>query len=56
MRAGHKALYSDEWKGLPDKEFLTMLDPKLALLRTGSTRGLRRIESIRLLGRLGAQS
>jgi len=31
--AGHKALYSDEWKGLPDKEFLTMLDPKLALLR-----------------------
>lgn len=31
--AGHKALYSDEWDGLPDKEFLSMLDPKLAELR-----------------------
>src|SRR5207237_5246678 len=31
--AGHKALYSDEWGGLPDKEFLAMLDPKLASLR-----------------------
>lgn len=31
--AGHKALYSDEWGGLPDKEFLTLLDPKLADLR-----------------------
>jgi L-ribulokinase len=31
--AGHKALYSDDWKGLPDKEFLAMLDPKLADLR-----------------------
>ncbi len=31
--AGHKALYSDEWSGLPDKEFLAMLDPKLADLR-----------------------
>ena len=31
--AGHKALYSDEWGGLPDKEFLTRLDPKLAALR-----------------------
>jgi L-ribulokinase len=31
--AGHKALYSDEWNGLPDKEFLSMLDPKLADLR-----------------------
>jgi len=31
--AGHKALYSDEWGGLPDKEFLAMLDPKLAALR-----------------------
>ena len=31
--AGHKALYSDEWEGLPDKEFLAMLDPKLADLR-----------------------
>lgn len=31
--AGHKALYSDEWGGLPDKEFLAMLDPKLSALR-----------------------
>ena len=31
--AGHKALYSDEWGGLPDKEFLALLDPKLAELR-----------------------
>jgi L-ribulokinase len=31
--AGHKALYSDEWGGLPDKEFLSLLDPKLAALR-----------------------
>jgi L-ribulokinase len=31
--AGHKALYCDEWGGLPDKEFLAMLDPKLADLR-----------------------
>ena len=31
--AGHKALYSDEWGGLPDKEFLGLLDPKLAALR-----------------------
>ena len=31
--AGHKALYCDEWNGLPDAEFLTLLDPKLAALR-----------------------
>jgi L-ribulokinase len=31
--AGHKALYADEWGGLPDKEFLELLDPKLANLR-----------------------
>jgi L-ribulokinase len=31
--AGHKALYSDEWGGLPDKGFLGMLDPALAALR-----------------------
>jgi len=31
--AGHKALYCDEWNGLPDREFLAMLDPKLAALR-----------------------
>lgn len=31
--AGHKCLYCDEWGGLPDQEFLAMLDPKLAALR-----------------------
>ncbi len=31
--AGHKALYADDWGGLPDQEFLAMLDPKLAGLR-----------------------
>lgn len=32
--AGHKAMYADDWGGLPDEEFLTALDPKLAALRT----------------------
>jgi len=31
--AGHKALYSADWDGLPDKEFLSLLDPDLAALR-----------------------
>ena len=31
--AGHKAMYSDEWGGLPSKDFLARLDPKLADLR-----------------------
>lgn len=31
--AGHKALYAEEWGGLPDKEFLSALDPRLAELR-----------------------
>ena len=31
--AGHKALFCDEWGGLPDKKFLSILDPKLASLR-----------------------
>ena len=31
--AGHKALYAADWGGLPDKEFLTQLDPALADLR-----------------------
>ena len=32
--AGHKALYADDWGGLPDEEFLTALDPRLAPLRS----------------------
>ncbi|MDZ4286834.1 MAG: ribulokinase [Prosthecobacter sp.] len=31
--AGHKAMFSSEWGGLPDKEFLAQLDPALADLR-----------------------
>jgi L-ribulokinase len=31
--AGHKAMYSDAWGGLPPKAFLARLDPKLADLR-----------------------
>jgi L-ribulokinase len=31
--AGHKALYAEDWGGLPDKEFLAALDPALADLR-----------------------
>jgi L-ribulokinase len=31
--AGHKAMYSEEWGGLPDREFLALLDPRLAALR-----------------------
>ena len=31
--AGHKALYAEDWGGLPDGEFLTALDPRLAALR-----------------------
>lgn len=31
--AGHKAMFAKEWGGLPDKEFLSALDPALAELR-----------------------
>lgn len=31
--AGHKAMYSDEWGGYPDAEFLAALDPKMGELR-----------------------
>lgn len=31
--AGHKAMYSDDWGGYPDAEFLGALDPKLGALR-----------------------
>ncbi len=31
--AGHKAMYNDDWGGLPDREFLAALDPDLENLR-----------------------
>lgn len=31
--AGHKAMYGEAWGGLPDVEFLGMLDPQIAALR-----------------------
>jgi len=31
--AGHKAMFADAWGGLPSKEFLAALDPRLADLR-----------------------
>jgi L-ribulokinase len=31
--AGHKAMYADEWGGLPDEEFLSSLHPELGHLR-----------------------
>jgi len=33
--AGHKAMFSRDWGGLPDGEFLAALDPGLAALRGG---------------------
>jgi L-ribulokinase len=31
--AGHKAMYSDDWGGYPDAEFLASFDPRLGALR-----------------------
>jgi L-ribulokinase len=31
--AGHKAIFNDQWSGLPAKDFLSRLDPKLGELR-----------------------
>jgi L-ribulokinase len=31
--AGHKAMFADDWGGLPSREFLASLDPRLAELR-----------------------
>ena len=32
--AGHKAMYSDDWGGYPDAEFLARLDPRMGELRS----------------------
>ncbi len=31
--AGHKAMFDEQWGGLPDKDFLSLLSPDLAVLR-----------------------
>ena len=31
--AGHKAMYCEEWGGLPDAEFCSLLDPRMGELR-----------------------
>ncbi len=50
--AGHKAMYSPEWGGFPDAEFLGKLDPRLAGLRA---RLCPRVESVdRAVGGLTA--
>jgi len=48
--AGHKAMYRDEWRGLPDKEFLGACDPALADLRDRLYREA--VPADRLAGRL----
>lgn len=52
--AGHKAMYNDEWGGLPSKEFLATLDPALADLRDRYTTQAQ--TSDQLAGRLTAES
>jgi len=51
--AGHKAMYSDTWGGLPSKAFLARLDPKLADLRDRLYD--RAYPADRPAGRLGAE-
>ena len=43
--AGHKAMYSEDWGGYPDKEFLSRLDPKLDALRDRLTKRVRAVDS-----------
>jgi len=51
--AGHKAMYSEDWGGLPSKEFLAALDPRLADLRDRLYDVA--VPSDRLAGRLSAE-
>jgi L-ribulokinase len=51
--AGHKAMYCEEWDGLPDKKFLARLDPALADLRDRLFD--KAVPSDRLAGRLSKQ-
>lgn len=51
--AGHKAMYNAEWGGLPDKEFLSSVDPKLGELRDRLYE--KAVPSDRLAGRLSEE-
>ena len=51
--AGHKAMYNAEWGGLPDKEFLSSIDPKLGELRDRLYE--KAVPSDRLAGRLSEE-
>lgn len=51
--AGHKAMYAEEWGGLPDEEFLAGLAPELAALRRRLAR--RALEADRPAGVLCAE-
>ena len=51
--AGHKAMYADDWGGLPSKEFLAGLDPRLADLRDRLY--TKAVPSDQLAGRLTAE-
>ncbi len=50
--AGHKAMYNDQWGGLPSKDFLAQLDPALANLR--DRYAPRAVASDQLAGKLTA--
>jgi L-ribulokinase len=52
--AGHKAMYNDQWGGLPSKSFLAQLDPALADLRDRYTD--QALTSDRLAGKLTAEA
>jgi L-ribulokinase len=51
--AGHKAMYSEEWDGLPDRQFLRAVDPALADLR--GRLYAKAVSSDYLAGRLSAE-
>jgi L-ribulokinase len=42
--AGHKAMYSEDWGGYPDAEFLSKLNPKLGSLRSRLQRKAKSID------------
>ncbi len=51
--AGHKAMYNEEWGGLPDKEFLSSVDPELGELRDSLYE--KAVPSDRLAGQLSQE-